>query len=100
MNDRLPRVARPLPGPAALDPLDARDLRGAYPASAMDATADSAHPATAASANPSGFPLPQRHRRILACAAVAASIALGGFGVGATVETVQHGTVNAAAASH
>jgi hypothetical protein len=39
------------------------------------------------------FPLPQRHRRLLACAAVAASVALGGLGVGATVETVAHQTV-------
>ncbi|GAA2841056.1 hypothetical protein GCM10010441_76570 [Kitasatospora paracochleata] len=38
------------------------------------------------------FPLPQRHRRVLACAAVAASVALGTFGVGATVETVRGGT--------
>ncbi|MFD8595523.1 hypothetical protein ACFV1L_11020 [Kitasatospora sp. NPDC059646] len=36
------------------------------------------------------FPLPKRHRRLLACAAVAASVALGSFGVGATVETVRH----------
>ncbi|MFJ4190193.1 hypothetical protein [Kitasatospora sp. NPDC089509] len=35
------------------------------------------------------FPLPQRHRRLLACIAVLASIALGTLGVGATVETVQ-----------
>lgn len=45
------------------------------------------------------FPLPQRHRRFLACAAVAASVALGTLGVGATVETVQHGTISAAGAS-
>ncbi|MFE1322278.1 hypothetical protein [Kitasatospora phosalacinea] len=36
------------------------------------------------------FPLPRRHRRLLACAAVAASVALGSLGVGATVETVRH----------
>ncbi|RKE22568.1 hypothetical protein [Streptomyces sp. TLI_171] len=36
------------------------------------------------------FPLPRRHRRMLACAAVAASVALGSLGVGATVETVRH----------
>ncbi|WP_371478289.1 hypothetical protein [Kitasatospora sp. NBC_00315] len=45
------------------------------------------------------FPLPQRHRRLLACAAVAASVALGAFGVGATVETVRHGTVASATAA-
>ncbi|WP_407987333.1 hypothetical protein [Kitasatospora sp. CMC57] len=39
------------------------------------------------------FPLPRRHRRFIACAAVAASVALGTLGVGATVETVQQGTV-------
>ncbi|MER7751717.1 hypothetical protein [Kitasatospora sp. NPDC097643] len=44
------------------------------------------------------FPLPQRHRRLLAGAAVLASIALGTLGVGATVETVQHATVTAATA--
>ncbi|MBV6697883.1 hypothetical protein [Kitasatospora aureofaciens] len=44
------------------------------------------------------FPLPQRHRRLLACAAVLASIALGTFGVGATVETVQNNTVATATA--
>ncbi|MFF1905857.1 hypothetical protein [Kitasatospora sp. NPDC058218] len=44
------------------------------------------------------FPLPQRHRRFLACAAVLASIALGTLGVGATVETVQHGPLTAATA--
>lgn len=38
------------------------------------------------------FPLPKRHRRLLACAAVAASLALGSLGVAATVETVQPGT--------
>ncbi|MGA5821867.1 hypothetical protein ACPC54_28870 [Kitasatospora sp. NPDC094028] len=43
------------------------------------------------------FPLPQRHRRLLACTAVLASIALGTFGVGATVETVRHGTATTAA---
>ncbi|GAA1411848.1 hypothetical protein GCM10009639_63700 [Kitasatospora putterlickiae] len=42
------------------------------------------------------FPLPQRHRRFLACAAVLASIALGTLGVAATVETVQHDTIAAA----
>ncbi len=45
------------------------------------------------------FPLPQRHRRFLACAAVAASIALGGLGVAATVETVRHDTVAAGIAA-
>ncbi|MCC9305585.1 hypothetical protein LN042_00380 [Kitasatospora sp. RB6PN24] len=40
------------------------------------------------------FPLPKRHRRLLACAAVAASVALGGLGVGATVETVGHQQVS------
>ncbi|MQS15165.1 hypothetical protein F7Q99_23580 [Streptomyces kaniharaensis] len=44
------------------------------------------------------FPLPQRHRRLLACAAVLASIALGTLGVGATVETVQKATVATATA--
>ncbi|WP_457027948.1 hypothetical protein [Kitasatospora sp. P5_F3] len=39
------------------------------------------------------FPLPKRHRRFIACAAVAASVALGTLGVGATVETVQQGVV-------
>ncbi|MED7949530.1 MULTISPECIES: hypothetical protein [unclassified Streptomyces] len=39
------------------------------------------------------FPLPKRHRRLLACAAVLASVTLGTLGVGATVETVQPGTV-------
>lgn len=41
---------------------------------------------------PERFPLPQRHRRVLACAAVAASIALGSLGVAATAETVGHDT--------
>ncbi|MEU6237368.1 hypothetical protein [Kitasatospora sp. NPDC047058] len=45
------------------------------------------------------FPLPQRHRRFLACAAVVASIALGTLGVGATVETVEHTTVTTATAN-
>ncbi len=45
------------------------------------------------------FPLPKRHRRFLACAAVAASLALGTLGVGATVETVQHGSVATATAA-
>ncbi|MFF8771112.1 hypothetical protein [Kitasatospora sp. NPDC015120] len=45
------------------------------------------------------FPLPQRHRRLLASAAVLASIALGTLGVGATVETVQHGTMATTAAT-
>ncbi|WP_146259166.1 hypothetical protein [Streptomyces tateyamensis] len=45
------------------------------------------------------FPLPKRHRRMLACAAVAASVALGAFGVAATVETVQQRTV-VVSASH
>ncbi|MFJ5921764.1 hypothetical protein ACIQF6_04045 [Kitasatospora sp. NPDC092948] len=43
------------------------------------------------------FPLPRRHRRMLACAAVAASVVLGSFGVGATVETVRHGHAVSAA---
>ncbi|MEV4555380.1 hypothetical protein AB0K51_00120 [Kitasatospora sp. NPDC049285] len=48
----------------------------------------------------SRFPLPKLHRRILACAAVAASIALGSLGVGATVETVRdHRPAVAAAAA-
>jgi hypothetical protein len=45
------------------------------------------------------FPLPRLHRRVLACAAVAASIALGACGVAATVETVAHQTV-VVSASH
>ncbi|MFJ2862162.1 hypothetical protein [Kitasatospora sp. NPDC087314] len=45
------------------------------------------------------FPLPQRHRRLLASTAVLASIALGALGVGATVETVQHGTLATATAT-
>ncbi|MBD0691046.1 hypothetical protein [Streptomyces sp. CBMA123] len=45
------------------------------------------------------FPLPQRHRRLLACTAVLASIALGTLGVGATVETVQHGPLATMTAS-
>ncbi|MFF3004749.1 hypothetical protein ACFVTF_18300 [Kitasatospora sp. NPDC057940] len=45
------------------------------------------------------FPLPRRHRRLLAATAVLASIALGTFGVGATVETVQHDTVAATTAT-
>ncbi|QKW22817.1 hypothetical protein HUT16_30320 [Kitasatospora sp. NA04385] len=45
------------------------------------------------------FPLPLRHRRLLACAAVAASVALGSFGVGATVETVRHQDESARAAA-
>jgi hypothetical protein len=48
----------------------------------------------------SPFPLPQRHRRYLACAAVAASVALGTLGVGATVETVQHHTAVTASAQN
>ncbi|MFB6891114.1 hypothetical protein ACFCX4_17605 [Kitasatospora sp. NPDC056327] len=44
------------------------------------------------------FPLPQRHRRFLACVAVVSSVALGTLGVGATVETVRHGTVATATA--
>ncbi|WP_405010647.1 hypothetical protein [Kitasatospora sp. NBC_01539] len=36
------------------------------------------------------FPLPRRHRRWLASAAVVASLALGGLGVAATAETVRH----------
>ncbi|MFD7415867.1 hypothetical protein ACFVZ3_27880 [Kitasatospora purpeofusca] len=44
------------------------------------------------------FPMPKRHRRVLAGSAVLASIALGILGVGATVETVQHGTVATATA--
>ncbi|MER5351504.1 hypothetical protein ABT093_14365 [Kitasatospora sp. NPDC002551] len=45
------------------------------------------------------FPLPKRHRRFLASAAVLASVALGTLGVGATVEAVQHGTVATATAT-
>ncbi|WP_031066821.1 hypothetical protein [Streptomyces sp. NRRL WC-3742] len=45
------------------------------------------------------FPLPQRHRRLLACSAVLASILLGTLGVGATVETVQHGITTTATGS-
>lgn len=45
---------------------------------------------TVPSAGDRRFPLPKRHRRMLACAAVAASVALGSLGVGATVETVRH----------
>ncbi|MFE6865533.1 hypothetical protein ACFVFS_03175 [Kitasatospora sp. NPDC057692] len=45
------------------------------------------------------FPMPQRHRRFLASAAVLASIALGTLGVAATVETVQHGTIATATAT-
>lgn len=48
---------------------------------------------------PDRFPLPQRHRRFLACAAVAASVALGSLGVAATVETVRQDTVAVGAAS-
>ncbi|MFJ4674784.1 hypothetical protein [Kitasatospora sp. NPDC088783] len=44
------------------------------------------------------FPLPRRHRRLLACAAVAASVALGSLGVGATVETVRQQAPTAQAA--
>ncbi|MFE6050335.1 hypothetical protein ACFQ6N_06255 [Kitasatospora sp. NPDC056446] len=44
------------------------------------------------------FPLPQRHRRLLACIAVLCSVALGTFGVGATVETVDHGPLARASA--
>ncbi|MGW2371461.1 MULTISPECIES: hypothetical protein [Kitasatospora] len=45
------------------------------------------------------FPLPQRHRRLLACTAVLASIALGTLGVGATVETVRQGPLATTTAS-
>lgn len=45
------------------------------------------------------FPLPKRHRRFLACTAVAASVALGTLGVGATVESVRQGTVAIATAT-
>ncbi|MFB9371806.1 hypothetical protein ACWCYY_01325 [Kitasatospora sp. NPDC001664] len=45
-------------------------------------------PAPAAPPGPR-FPLPRRHRRLIACAAVAASIALGTLGVAATVETAR-----------
>lgn len=45
------------------------------------------------------FPLPRRHRRLLACTAVLASIALGTLGVGATVETLQHGPAATTTAS-
>ncbi|MFE4513613.1 hypothetical protein ACFRMQ_05330 [Kitasatospora sp. NPDC056783] len=44
------------------------------------------------------FPLPKRHRRLLAVTAVLASIALGTLGVGATVETVAHGPLTSASA--
>lgn len=44
------------------------------------------------------FPLPQRHRRLLAVTAVLASIALGTLGVGATVETVEHDPLTSASA--
>ncbi|MER8182076.1 hypothetical protein [Kitasatospora sp. NPDC094015] len=46
-------------------------------------------PVAPAAARPDTFPLPKRHRRLIACTAVAASIALGCLGVGATVETVR-----------
>ncbi|MGW7445604.1 hypothetical protein [Kitasatospora sp. NPDC054795] len=45
------------------------------------------------------FPLPQRHRRLLAATAVLVSVALGTLGVGATVETVEHGPLASASAS-
>ncbi|MGW4898816.1 hypothetical protein ACWEQL_42340 [Kitasatospora sp. NPDC004240] len=45
------------------------------------------------------FPLPRRHRRVLACAAVLASIALGALGVGATVETVRDDDATVATAT-
>jgi hypothetical protein len=48
---------------------------------------------------PERFPLPQRHRRFLACAAVAASVALGSLGVAATVETVGQNTTVAVGAA-
>ncbi|MEV7771239.1 hypothetical protein [Kitasatospora sp. NPDC086791] len=44
------------------------------------------------------LPMPQRHRRLLACTAVLASVALGALGVGATVETVEHGPLASATA--
>ncbi|MEV4611235.1 hypothetical protein AB0K43_01345 [Kitasatospora sp. NPDC049258] len=46
-------------------------------------------PAAPSTARPDTFPLPKRHRRLIACTAVAASVALGCLGVGATVETVR-----------
>ncbi|WP_033221375.1 hypothetical protein [Kitasatospora phosalacinea] len=52
---------------------------------------------TLPSAQDPRFPLPRRHRRLLACAAVAASVALGSLGVGATVETVRHQSESARA---
>ncbi|MFD5560088.1 MULTISPECIES: hypothetical protein [Kitasatospora] len=52
---------------------------------------------TIASAPVLRFPLPKRHRRMLACAAVAASVVLGSFGVAATVETVRQGHAVSAA---
>ncbi|MEU9127176.1 hypothetical protein AB0D08_03500 [Kitasatospora sp. NPDC048540] len=55
--------------------------------------------APAAQARPDTFPLPKRHRRLIACTAVAASVALGALGVGATVETVRHGVPAASAAA-
>jgi hypothetical protein len=77
-----------------------------FPAHRLVGPLDPGSPASPGVSNPSyaddapRFPLPQRHRRYLACAAVAASIALGCLGVGATVETVQHQTVAAASDSH
>jgi hypothetical protein len=56
-------------------------------------------PSAAAQPRTEGFPLPQRHRRLIACAAVAASIALGSLGVGATLETVQRDAVTSATAA-
>lgn len=50
-------------------------------------------------AEPMSFPLPQWHRRLIACAAVAASIALGSLGVAATVETVQHDSITTVSAT-
>ncbi|GGQ69821.1 hypothetical protein [Kitasatospora griseola] len=52
---------------------------------------------TIASAPALRFPLPKRHRRMLACAAVAASVVLGSFGVAVTVETVRQGHAVSAA---
>ncbi|MBB4926685.1 hypothetical protein [Kitasatospora kifunensis] len=80
MDDSLPPLRRPVEPPAP------ESQAAAGLSDSLDA---------------SPFPLPQRHRRYLACAAVAASVALGTLGVGATVETVQHHTaVTASAQSH
>ncbi|MGF1431808.1 hypothetical protein [Kitasatospora sp. LaBMicrA B282] len=81
MDESLPPLRRPV------EPLTPEPAEGPGPA----AHADSPEYLATAAEGPR-FPLPKRHRRYLACAAVAASIALGTLGVGATVETVQHQT--------